>query len=113
MHLLRDAAAVGKGRGDEGARRKARQPHLEPVPRGARVPEQQQRAADRVHGHVHATVVVEVGGGEPASVDAQALVETGVDEPAAARHEDLDALRVLRQMRDRDGSIGEHEIEPA
>ena len=96
VHFLHEGAAVGEGRGDEGARREARQPHLEPVARRARVPEQEQRAADRVDGDVHATVVVEVGCSEAASVHAQALVEAGVDEAAAPRHEDLDALRVLR-----------------
>ena len=57
------------------------------------------KAADRVHRDVDATVVVEVGRGEPSSVHVQSLEEAGIDEAAALWHEDLDALCVLLQAR--------------
>ena len=69
--------------------REARQLHLEPVARAARVAEQDELPADELIGDVHVAVVVEVGGGEPAAVRPRSRAEPDeagrVRELAAAR----------------------------
>ena len=79
----------------------------------AGVVQEDQVAADGVDGDIDAAVVVVVGGGEPATVRAQPAQDVRVGErPAGLLREHLDGPGILREVRDRDRPIREHEVEP-
>ena len=100
------------------AGRERAQLHLEPVAGAAGGAQEHQLAADRVDREVDAAVVVEVGGGDAAAVDAREPVERRRGALASTnRCRDASrapgSARVLRQVRDRDVAVREHEVEPA
>ena len=73
LHRSLEAPPVGEDDGDDGTGRELRQPDVEPVAAAAGRLQQDELAADRVDRDLHAAVVVDVGGREPASVQQQAL----------------------------------------
>src|SRR5262249_6447173 len=117
LDLADEPLPIRKYRGDESTRRELRQAHLEPVPGGAGVVQEDQPAADRVDGDVHAPVVVVVGRRYPAPVDERARLDADgrahVGKPALDVRQDLECGGVLLQVRDRYGAVRQHQVERA